>query len=207
MEDSCTNRYDLLCIESDGLNTTVACNLRGPTMLDNTVSPEKNIECLDYGRSFIRNPSPHNAVRLWIESRTTLFDDKNGTSTHYYQCASCKSEYTFSKRGLLKEDNHDFMPIFGDDDWLIFRGHARITPRYRQVAETKDGWGKADPQVTCGKATPDARHLGKDPRRDGGRTASDNAYRNQQHKNWIACHHRVPYQVDEHQLGKEPLPG
>jgi len=108
----------------------------------NTASSEKNVECLDYGRSFLCNPSPHNAVRFWIESRTTLFDDKNGTSTHFYQCASCKSEDTFAKRNLLKEDNHDFMPIFGDDDWLIFRRHARITTRYRQLAKAKDLWGE-----------------------------------------------------------------
>ena len=33
-----------------------------------------------------------NAIRFWIESRTTLYDDEAGTSTVFYQCGECKSE-------------------------------------------------------------------------------------------------------------------
>ena len=104
-------------------------------------SPAKEIDCLDYGRSFICNPSSTNAVRFWIESRTTLIDDKNGTSIHFYQCGSCKSERTFAKKNLLMEDNYDFMPIFGGEDLLIFRRRARMTDRYRSSSKAKDSWG------------------------------------------------------------------
>ncbi len=54
---------------------------------------------IDYGRSFLANPSPANSVRFWIESRTILFDDNSDSEPiHFYQCASCKSENTFGEK-------------------------------------------------------------------------------------------------------------
>ena len=97
---------------------------------------------LDYGLSFLCNPATMNAVRFWIESRTTVMDEQAGTSTVFYQCASCKSEHTFAQEDLFQEDNYDFMPIFGGEDLLIFRRHARITDRYRQVTKAEKVWGK-----------------------------------------------------------------
>ena len=102
-------------------------------------------DCLDYGLSFLANPSPMNAVRFWIESRTTVIDDSTGVSTHFYQCASCKSEHTFAETGLFQEDNYDFLPIFGGtdaEDLLIFRRPARLSERYRQVTKSEQVWGK-----------------------------------------------------------------
>ncbi len=77
--------------------------------------------CLDYGISFICNKASFNAVRFWVESRTTLIDEAAGTSEVFYQCGSCKSEHTFAKQDLFIEDNYDFLPILGGRDWLIFR--------------------------------------------------------------------------------------
>ena len=97
---------------------------------------------IDYGRSFLANPSPANSVRFWIESRTILFDDAGGEPVHFYQCASCKSENTFGEKDLLYADNYDFMPIFGGEDLLIFRRYVRIMPgRYRQLQKAEDVWG------------------------------------------------------------------
>lgn len=96
---------------------------------------------LDYGLSFICNPSPANSVRFWIESRTRITDPKRGTTTDYYQCASCKSEHTFAAKDLLHDDNYDFLPILGGEDLLIFRRHARLTPTYRQLYKAVDVWG------------------------------------------------------------------
>ena len=42
--------------------------------------------CLDYGRSFITNKASFNAVRFWIESRTTLHDEATDKTLVYYQC-------------------------------------------------------------------------------------------------------------------------
>ena len=53
--------------------------------------------CLDYAYSFITGSGPENAIRFWIESKTTLYDDRHGTTKVFYQCASCKSEDTFGK--------------------------------------------------------------------------------------------------------------
>src|SRR5688572_22228508 len=87
--------------------------------------PERDgeAECLDYGLSFLcapttNNPS-NNAVRFWVESRTTVFNDESGTAVEFLQCASCKSEHTFAEKDLLIADNYDFMPIFGGGDLLI----------------------------------------------------------------------------------------
>ena len=100
------------------------------------------IQCLDYGRSFLCGTAPMNNVRFWIESRTTVFDDKARSATAFYQCASCKSENTFGEKDLFLADNYDFLPIFGDGHYLIFRRPARISPTYRKTCKAADVWGQ-----------------------------------------------------------------
>lgn len=100
------------------------------------------VQCLDYSRSFACGTSPVNNVRLWIESRTTIFDDEAHTSTTFYQCASCKSENTFGDKNLFYADNYDFIPIFGGGRCLIFRRLARISPRYRTTYTIVPPWGE-----------------------------------------------------------------
>lgn len=108
--------------------------------------------CLDYGRSFICHPGPENAVRFWVESRTTIIDPKNNTSTDYYQCGSCKSENTFAEHDLFKADNYDFLPVFGPEHALVFRRHAGLSPNYRQVHKHRPPW--ASPQLRLCEAVP-----------------------------------------------------
>ena len=101
--------------------------------------------CLDYGLSFICNPSPKNSVRFWVESRTTVIDDASGESTEFYQCASCKSEHTFAEKDLFQADNYDFLPIFGGkeaEDILVFRRPNRLSDTYRSIAKSEAYWGK-----------------------------------------------------------------
>ncbi len=100
------------------------------------------MRCLDYGRSFICNPSPANSVRFWVESRTTIVDQKTGRATVYYQCGSCKSENTFAPKDLFQQDNYDFLPILGGGYWLIFRRKAWLNENYRSVVEAEKVWGK-----------------------------------------------------------------
>jgi hypothetical protein len=98
--------------------------------------------CIDYGRSFVCNTLEANSVRMWIESRTTIIDPKSGTSTVYYQCASCKSENTFAKKDLFIKDNWDFLPIFGDGKVLIFRRHvSKRGEDYRTRYKMEELWG------------------------------------------------------------------
>jgi hypothetical protein len=121
---------------------------------DQTGSERGQIGCLDYGLSFLCNPSPKNAIRFWIESRTTVIDDANGQSTVFYQCASCKSENTFGKKDLLYQDNYDFLPIFGGEeaeDLILFRRPARLSDRYRQIAKSEKIWGKPILKLREGK--------------------------------------------------------
>lgn len=98
-------------------------------------------ECLDFGRSFVGHIGPFNAVRLWIESRTTVVDDSTGDVAHFYQCGSCKSERTFAEKDLFYENNYDFLPVVGADRTLMFRRHAGLNPDYRDVRETVKPWG------------------------------------------------------------------
>lgn len=98
--------------------------------------------CIDYGRSFVCNTKEVNSVRMWIESRTTIIDPKSGTSTVYYQCASCKSENTFGENDLFYKDNYDFLPIFGDGKILIFRRHVnKRGDGYRAICKMEEVWG------------------------------------------------------------------
>jgi hypothetical protein len=131
--------------------------LLGASLLDVSMNrakgePMARIRCLDYGRSFLCGTAAHNSVRFWVESRTTIFDDRAGTSTEYYQCASCKSEDTFAKQNLFYQDNYDFLPIVGDGRWLIFRRPARLNPAYRQIRAEPDVWGTMNQKLF--EATP-----------------------------------------------------
>ena len=96
---------------------------------------------LDYGRSFICNTAPFNAVRFWVESRARIIDDKAGSWTDYYQCGSCKSEHTFAEEGLFHEDNYDFLPILGDGRWLVFRRTVGLSEAYRKITPVEELWG------------------------------------------------------------------
>lgn len=96
---------------------------------------------LDYGRSFVIGKAPENEVRLWVESRTRIIDEREGRTVDYVQCASCKSEDTFAERELFYEDNYDFMPIFGPEYALVFRRKAWLNPDYREYRRVEDLWG------------------------------------------------------------------
>lgn len=102
------------------------------------------LRCLDYGRSFICGTASFNAVRFWVESRTTISDASTGESVDYYQCGSCKSENTFAERDLFHADNYDFLPILGAGEWLIFRRPARISEEYKRIQKVEDVWGPPD---------------------------------------------------------------
>jgi hypothetical protein len=102
----------------------------------------EEVDLLDYGRSFVCNTAKFNAVRMWIESRTIVFDDQARTRSEYYQCGSCKSENTFHERGLFQKVNYDFLPIFGAGNALVFRRYAEVNARYRQIRPYAGFWGE-----------------------------------------------------------------
>ncbi|MFO1093027.1 MAG: hypothetical protein U0992_06910 [Planctomycetaceae bacterium] len=108
------------------------------------------MNCLDYRHSYVCGTSPVNSLRLWIESRVTVTDDKSGRSIDYYQCAACKSEDTFAAKNLFYQDNYDFTPIYGDGQWLIFRRKNRVTPDYRRVQKLETVWGIPDLKLAHG---------------------------------------------------------
>lgn len=95
---------------------------------------------LDYGRSFLIGTAAANEVRLQVESRTRIIDERDGTAEDYIQCASCKSEDTFAVKDLFYEDNYDFMPIFGPDFCLVFRRKAWLNPDYRSCMASVELW-------------------------------------------------------------------
>jgi hypothetical protein len=98
--------------------------------------------CIDYGQSFFCNTAEFNSVRMWIESRTIITDNKSGKSNVYYQGASCKSENTFGETDLFYKDNYDFLPIFGEGNVLVFR--RRVNKRgeeYQSMKKMEEMWG------------------------------------------------------------------
>ena len=101
--------------------------------------------CLDYGRSFINTTSTVNSPRFWVESRCRISDPATGQSVEYYQCGSCKSENTFPRYNLFKENNYDFLPIFCDSHNVIFRRWAQFNERYHEVRGFEKAWGQLIP--------------------------------------------------------------
>ncbi len=123
---------------------------------DQNAKPNGNepIDCLDYGLSFICHTAAFNAVRFWIESRTTIINDETKETWTFYQCASCKSENTFGEKDLLYKDNYDFLPIFGGkqaEDLLIFRRPVGLQDRYRDIKKSEEVWGKPILKLRKGK--------------------------------------------------------
>lgn len=124
------------------LGASAAALVGGAAVADEAA--RDGIACLDYGRSFICGTASFNAVRFWVESRTTISDAASGDSVDYYQCGSCKSENTFAERDLFHADNYDFLPILGQGEWLIFRRPARISEDYKRIQKVEEVWGPPD---------------------------------------------------------------
>ena len=95
---------------------------------------------LDYGLSFIQCTHEQNQVRFWVESRMQFIDEKTGKTEDFYQCGACKSENTFSQKDLFKQDNYDFIPVFGPEKGCIFRRNAYLNDGYKINYESTDMW-------------------------------------------------------------------
>jgi len=99
-----------------------------------------NFDPIDYGSSFLSGKWPKNSVRFWVESRMRFINEKMKKTEDYYQCGSCKSEYTFVEKDLFKEDNYDFIPIFGPEYGILYRRKAYYTIDYKSCSSVNDMW-------------------------------------------------------------------
>jgi len=95
---------------------------------------------ISYGSSFISGKWLYNTVRFWVESRMRFIDAKTNKIEDYYQCGACKSEYTFAEKDLFKEDNYDFIPVFGPEYGIIYRRKAYYTPDYKSCPLAENMW-------------------------------------------------------------------
>jgi hypothetical protein len=95
---------------------------------------------IDYGTSYISGKWLENTVRFWVESRMRFIDEKTKNVEDYYQCGSCKSEYTFVEKNLFMVENYDFIPIFGPVYGITYRRKAYLTANYKSCPLAKDMW-------------------------------------------------------------------
>ena len=111
--------------------------------------PEKALlqPCLDYGRSFVNTKARWNSPRFWVESRCRIVDKQAGKTAEYLQCGLCKAENTFAHRDLFIQDNYDFLPVFSEDQGVIFRRHVRVGDRYRDVRPIDEWWDGIEPRL------------------------------------------------------------
>ena len=107
---------------------------------------------IDYGRSFLIGKGSVNEARFWIESRTRIVDEREGTCEEFYQTASCKSENTFHRKDLFKQDNYDFLPIFSAKYGLIFRRPVCLNDRYRETRPYEEMFGGYDLHLVAGES-------------------------------------------------------
>ena len=75
---------------------------------------------LDYGRSFLIGNGPENEVRFRVESHPPIINKKTDGHQDYIQVRSCESEHTFAEKNLFRQDNYDYLLIFGPDNGIIF---------------------------------------------------------------------------------------
>ena len=108
--------------------------------------------CLDYGRSFVNTKASWNSPRFWVESRCRVVDRKSNESVEFLQCGLCKAERTFAHRALFADDNYDFLPVFTEDEGVIFRRLVRVADKYREVRPIDQWWGGTEPQLRTVRA-------------------------------------------------------
>ena len=101
----------------------------------------------DFRNSFILTDGPENSVKFLPESRCKIFDEMADSVDEFIQCASCKSEYTFSSESIFTKNNYNFTPVFGTDmTTAIFSEYIIHSDRYLRVGDMSDGpltvWGR-----------------------------------------------------------------
>lgn len=104
-------------------------------------------EGLDYGRSFVNTRASWNSPRFLVESRCLVSDKAAGKSIEYLQCGSCKAENTFAEKDLFQKINYDFLPVFSQEEGIIFRRYARVQGNYRDVRPIDKWWGGTEPRL------------------------------------------------------------
>ncbi len=106
-----------------------------------------DMKVTDFRNSFILTAGPKNSVKFVAESCCKILDEKADTVNEFIQCASCKSEYTFSSEAIFTDNNYNFTPVFGTDmTTAIFSEYIIHNDRYLRVGDMSDGpltvWGK-----------------------------------------------------------------
>lgn len=99
-----------------------------------------DLKPIRYEASFISGKWPENSVHFLVESRMRVINAKLNTIEDYYQCASGKSENTFVEKDLFKEDNYDFLPVFGPEYGIIYRRKAYFTSDYKSCQLVVQMW-------------------------------------------------------------------
>ena len=67
----------------------------------------------DFRYSYILTAGPTNSVKFAPESCCKIFDARADSVDEFIQCASCKSEFTFSPDAIFTDNNYNFTPVFG----------------------------------------------------------------------------------------------
>jgi hypothetical protein len=106
-----------------------------------------DMDVTDFRNSFILTAGPTNSVKFVAESCCKIFDEKADTVNEFIQCASCKSENTFSPEAIFTDNNYNFTPVFGTDmTTAIFSEYIIHNDGYLRVGDMSDGpltvWGK-----------------------------------------------------------------
>jgi len=141
------NRFKVLAVSQQELERDPDMEPTGK--LDQQPSRDGGLleSSLDYGRSFIHTKAPWNSPRFWVESRCRITDPVTKKMAEYFQCGSCKSENTFAEKDLFMTDNYDFLPVFSDDEVVVFRRGSQWAGNYREVRRAKDWWDGNVPRL------------------------------------------------------------
>jgi len=104
---------------------------------------------IDYGRSFTiaGADGPGNAPRMWIDSRTRIVNETDGTYEDYYRTDACVTERTFGSGQIFPENTWMGSRIWGPKKTWFYRhkvdADATIgTSRPQEMVYDTDGiWG------------------------------------------------------------------
>lgn len=88
----------------------------------------------DFSRSYLRwsvnDPREPNTVRIQFDARAEIVDERTGEREEFFLITPCKSEVMYVRRNMWQEPNYEFVGIWSNRQFRIFRTWAWIPKKF-----------------------------------------------------------------------------
>ena len=85
------------------------------------------MEILDYSRSYLSWDGPTNSVRILLDARARVIDERAGIDEEYFLIAPCRQEYMYRDSGLAHRPGGEYRLAFARDGSRSLRFSSKLT--------------------------------------------------------------------------------